>query len=389
MKIGTITLYYNTKNYGGVLQAYALTKFLCNEGHDAKQITFNNQRMATYPKTLLGKLKVYGFGHCFKRFFQYPIEWVDRKINDNLWRRYKGKIEKRSLKFKEFREKIPHTKVYTHDTIFEISDCFECYVAGGDQIWNPKYWSAEYFLQFVKDKKKISISASIGTEHYTEEEQRFARRLLGDFDMITVREESAKRLLKSTFDIASTVVLDPVMLLSAEDWERIAEIPEETIDFSTPYMLCYLLGKNEQVYKKVKWIAKHLKLPIVYLSFAQGPYKKAEERFGDVKLYSVGPEEFLYLLRHCSCMVTDSFHGSVFSVLFHRPFWTMPRYDTGEMVSSDRLYTFLKHLAIEERFFSVKEERDWSADIDWNEVDCRLKEKIIETKKCIRGMLND
>lgn len=389
MKIGIITLYYNTRNYGGVFQAYALTRYLCNQGHDAEQITFNNQRVVNYPKSLIEKLKVYGFGHCFKRFFQYPVEWMDRKINESLWNKYKTGIEKRSLKFKDFRERIPHTKVYTHDTIDEASDCFQCYVAGGDQIWNPKYWNPEYFLQFVKSKKKISISASIGTEHYTEEEQKFAGKLLSDFDMITVREESAKRLLKSTFDIDSTVILDPVMLLSVEEWERIVKIPEEDMDFSTPYLFCYLLGKNVKVYKKVEEIAKYLKLPIVYPSFVQGPYKKTEEQFGDVRLYSVGPEEFLYLLRNSSYIVTDSFHGSVFSVLFHRPFWTMPRYDSGKIVSSDRLYTFLKQMGIEERFFTIKERRDWEKDIVWNGVDSRLKKRIIETKKCIGGMLND
>lgn len=383
MNIAIITLYHESENYGGLFQAYALQKYLETIGNNVVQIDYEKkEREAVHG--FLKKLKKYGVAYCARRCWEIPLSNITGRYDNEIIRKYNSSFQRKKEKFTKFRNMIPHTETYDNESIYEISETYDMYVAGSDQIWNPEYWCDAYFLKFVKGKRKVAISASTGVEQISKKHEVYLRQCLQDFEYISVRENRSQTCIQSYWDGNVNVLIDPVFLLDVLEWEKVEKKYELGVK---DYIFCYLLGKEKKVHKKIRKIAEKIGLPIVYLCFSQPKYYKNECEFGDVQLYDVGPREFIYLLRKSQYVITDSFHGTAFSILFNKQFWTLPRYHLGIKKSSDRIKTILGMLGIKKRMISIHSIRKWNDCIQWDYPNQKLKSEKETIKKEINSLI--
>ncbi len=383
MNIAIITLYHESENYGGLFQAYALQKYLDTIGNSVVQIDYEKEEKKSI-HGFFNKINKYGMLYCARRCFEIPLSMHRGRYDNNILEKYYNLVARKKNKFAEFRNMIPHTELYNINTISEIGEKYDMYVAGSDQVWNPEYWCDSYFLKFVKGKRKVAIAASTGVEKISKKHESYLRQCLQGFEYISVREYKSQTCIAPYCDKDISVVIDPVFLLDVSEWKKI----EHKYDLGIEnYIFCYLLGKEKKIHKKIRKISKKLGLPVVYLCFSQPKYYKDECEFGDIRLYDVGPREFIYLLRNSQYVVTDSFHGTAFSILFNKQFWTLPRYHLGIKKSSNRIKTILEMLDIKKRLISVVSVRKWDDGIQWDEPNQKLNMAKERMKKEIDSLM--
>ena len=303
MKIGTIT-FQRAFSYGARLQAFALVKYLNDLGHNAEVIDYSNIGEASLPKSnFKWAIHKYILKKIFY-FFANKKEVVRRK------------------KFYSFSEKFtPHTPIhYTSiESLNEIEKEYDLFISGSDQVWNPLYNRNDlnFLLHFVKDsRKKLSYAASFGTSELSQNTFEMYKKELATFDDILVREEEGAELVRQMLGTKPNVVLDPTFLIDSEIWKDIAIYPFKK---QFKYILCFKILDVNPIYNK---LIKHLqKITNYKLIVLDNPYQLKRV---NGKLYCTGgPQEFLGLIKNASIVVTNSFHGTVFSILFNRPFYTV------------------------------------------------------------------
>ncbi len=341
--IKILSLYYRNHNYGGQLQAWALHHVLTRNGKDCVQISF--QPNSAYKRSILSRLSSLTVEKVFNRMI--------RLCNFN----FKKKLTTRRKKFIEFEEKIPHTKLYSEKTISECVNKGDIFVVGSDQVWNPDWTSSTYFLDFVpKSNLKIAYAASLGQSKVSNDFLKQISHYLDDFAFISVREKEAKIVLERYLKKKISLVLDPTLLVNEKEWrsQTIAPIPDQS------YIFVYLLGKNTNHKKMIKEYAKRKNLEIVYIPHVHFHYDSKDYGFADKELYDIGPQEFLGLIQNATEVVTDSFHGCVFSVIFKKQFCAFKRHqDDLDNNMNSRLYTFFDSLNLKDRLvedsFSIED----------------------------------
>lgn len=333
-KIGIISLYYKNRNYGGLLQAYAMVKAINKMGYNAEQICL--ERNKTYNKDIR---KVFNL----MSFVKGSIKNVINCFIDPL-------IELRNRRFKEFEEIIPHSKVYDKDTVIESTREYEIFLAGSDQIWNKWWYRPEYFLEFVpSDLYKFSYSASMPDINLSEKQKNLIKKHLSDFKSISVRECKTAEFLSELIGTEVECVVDPTLLLDKDDWNEICT--EKIID--KEYIFCYFLGRNKSFKKEITKFAKKNKLKIVTLPHLV-QLNPEDFFFGDYKLYDVGPEGFISLIKNAEFVFTDSFHAGVFSNLYKTKYYIFNRNEKNDM--NERIMTLLKLFNSTHRFIISVEE---------------------------------
>lgn len=311
MKIGILTLPLHT-NYGGILQAYALQTVLERMGHEVYVIQVKRKEIPLLPlwkrylcyakrailKYIFGKKDVIVFYESHERTI-LPI----LRQNTN-----------------KFISKYIHS--YHINSFNEIGNknIFDAYVVGSDQIWRPLYshWDIEdSFLRFDKQSVTIRIAyaASFGVDtwEYTSEQTENCRKLAQRFNIISVREDSAIHLCKKYLGIDANLVLDPTMLLEAKDYLNLVE--SSKVPKSRGNLMVYLLNTDEEKSEIVNKIVEDKGLtPILFTNNVENSYLPLEERIHPIV------ESWLRGFIDAEYVVTDSFHGCVFSILFHKPF---------------------------------------------------------------------
>ncbi len=347
-KIGIITHYYQSLNYGGNLQAYALTAFLRQRGYDAEQISFSMQGAVEVQRSLWQRIKSKGFCGCFKAFLA--------RLGLDEGKREEKKhqvLSRRREAFAPFNQTvIPHSAdIYTAETVGRCADRYDVFITGSDQVFNPDQYIKAFFLDFVPPyKTKLSYAASLAKTSLSEEEKAIFSRHLADFSAVSLREESAASLLEPLLPQRPAVTLDPTLLLDRAHWASLAE--QRCIE--EDYLFCYFLGDNRNERRLAEAFAREKGLKTVTIAFASGSYCSADKGFGDRTLYDVSPEGFLSLIRHAAYIFTDSFHAVVFSYLFEKQFFVFHRSATGEM--SARITDITTLLGVPERFSHEKRE---------------------------------
>lgn len=359
MKIGILTHYEGTMNYGGALQAYALTKYLQHEGYDAEQVRYlwGNQTFRDYiqnppsppaplPPPVPKELP------AWKRFF--PIV-VLRKIKTIIhsvfftdpqkkWRR--KNFEKRKQATEAFRNAIPHSEnTYTIFDIEKVTDLYDCFITGSDQVWNFTWFNPAFFLEcFSSDKKKIAYAVSAGKSSFEEDEQAYLAKILPQFDAISVREDDLVPAFSGLSGKNEVLhVMDPVFLLSKDEWKAAAS-PRI---IKSRYLFCYFLEEDPHQWQVAEELAKAKRLRLVSIPCAAGKEDQNITPPGK-SAFGVGPLEFLSLIRHADFVLTDSFHASAFSLIFDRPFATFGR--TGRASMGSRIRSLLNLFGCPERF---------------------------------------
>jgi hypothetical protein len=342
MKIAILTHFHNSTNYGGVLQAYALCKYLNNSGHKACQILYsqNNTRLRESSLTL-------------KEISAKIISRVEKKIYHS-----KNKTIKKNLEdnFAEFRNSVPHTQtVYSKATISQTQNEFDAFITGSDQVWNPIWYDSAYFLDFAgSDRIKISYAASIGIGSLDDLQSEMFKKNLSGFNQISVREKMAEELLSPLTKKPISVSVDPTLLLSSDDWDEIAT--ERRID--EPYVFLYALGNDMKIRKIAEEFSKHKGLKLVMLSDLMGYYRREDRKIKADIQNDITPNDFISLIKYADCVITDSFHACVFSLLYKREFFAFSR--TGGLKMGSRIQNLTKtfdcceHYCTEKKQLSVE-----------------------------------
>lgn len=323
-KIGIVTHYYGSVNYGGCLQAYALTHVLREMGYDASQISYNFRTKGPMPAcSFKGRV---------------------RRIIERIF--YSARFEQRYRALEAFRDATPHSeRVYDGSSIGDTTDLYDVFITGSDQVWNTSWYHSAFFLDFVGGgKTKLSYAASLGRPTLSEAEREKMRESLKDYTAISVREQDAVALLSDLTEKKVEWTLDPTLLLSRDDWEKVSSGRK----MKGKYLFCYFLSTDKRTRRLATEYAREKGLTVVTLPHFPSTFSKNDFMFGDVHLYDVTPNDFISLIKNAECVFTDSFHAAVFSNLYKKEFFVFDRLHASEMKT--RILTLLPLFGTEARF---------------------------------------
>lgn len=323
--IGNITICeYRKYNYGNIFQNYAINHFFRKKKIEFKSI----HCIASY---LPGYLRIL----FYQNFHIYVSNQLKVEKSDNL-------DLQRDRNFEKFiAENIKPKRYgwYSERTYRDINKRFGKVIVGSDQVWNPYFSSNKgkrtLLLGFLPPEKRISYAASFGISELPEQWKDLYRDALKDYRAISVREKEGAQIVKELTGRDVPVLIDPTMLLTVEDWRKV-EKPSPARKGKN-YILTYFLGEQSpECRKRIRKISQQHNLDVLELCDRSQP----EE-------YVSGPSEFLDLFDHASLVFTDSFHATVFSILFGKPFVVHNRIQEGMENMGSRITTLLKKLDLE------------------------------------------
>lgn len=364
MRIKTITC-HDVYNYGASLQAFALMAFLRSNGHDVEIIDYlphDKRRRYEYfkvaPTGILRKIVTYlPFLEPIFGFWQNRYEWLSRKRKYNFDQFKKDQLFCTSRRYESFEELKSDRP---------IADMF---VAGSDQIWNVYYDNGRdpsFYCAFEPDtNKRMSYAASFGANTIPEDSKTFVKNMLSQMKAISVREYSGVKIVE-TLGLKAQHVLDPVFLLETADWCAMCRKSR-----SDGYILVYdFLHNDPNVERLSKLLAKKYNKKIVSINDFR-PLGYADENVNDA-----GPVEFLEYIKDADFVISTSFHATAFSVIFSRPFYTLPLVGHG---NSSRMIDFLNMLGLEDRFVTGMEQFQEAKDIDYEAVHENIGQKRLSS----------
>lgn len=348
MKVGILTHYFKSLNYGGNLQAYALCSYINSLGIDAEQIRYD--MISNGNRKLINRLRGKNLSkvvYVISKKIKYNIKRLFNNIFYNSDVRYRNsflKLCKNSfIKFNTITIKNSNFE-YNNETINKTNELYDSFITGSDQVWNFSMFKEAFFLNFVNSgKKKLSYAASVVDYSLSDQQIEYFKKSIESFDAISVRENSAVEYISSFSSKNVNLVVDPTLLLSKNDWNNIAA--ERLI--KEKYIFSYFLGNNKISRKTCEKFAKENNLIIVDIPVANDGFKFLFKDFGD-KTYVASPEEFLSLIKNAEYVFTDSFHAVVFSYIFNKQFFAFKREENDYM--SSRIVDLLKLIHAENRY---------------------------------------
>lgn len=374
--IGVCIKYFH-ENYGGMLQAYATTALLEKYGLDYELIQYEKkltvfEMIRSIPRLLNGVLLLDKYELFLKkRGLRNHPEFAQ---NDSI----------RMACFQKFRNEH-FTKLSPifrgYDMLCAGANRYTAVVTGSDQLWSPAGLPTNFYnLMFVPDGvRKISYASSFGVAQIPWYQKKRTAHYLRRIDYVSMRENRGAQIVTELTGRAVPTVLDPVFMFDRDDWQRM--LPEHR-EIQESYLFAYFLGSNVLHRAAVKKAAEELNCKIVTLPHLD-QYVEADENFGDIALYDVGPERFLNLVRGAAYVCTDSFHGSCFSILYGKPFVVFDRYEESNKHSKNsRIDTLCSNLALVNRRFESGEvlAEQLGADINWDAVGESLRKMRKESE---------
>lgn len=328
-KIGIVTIFDSSGNIGNKLQNYAVIKTYDKLGYDS--YTLATEYNVNFKYIL--KCTILNWARAIikrkKRFNPYSFKRVSRFRKFDSWLNVDySLLNGRSLDY-------------------------DCYSVGSDQVWNPNFYKYDkrrkdyYFLTFTDCKRKIAFSPSFSVDSIPNEWEAWFANKLNTFSALSVREEAGAAIIKKLTGKEATILIDPTLLISCEEWRRISNKPSK---LKGKYVLTYFLSpKCDEAEVKVSELKNEMTIYEIL-----NPEDKV---VGDV-----GPAEFLWLIDHAELILTDSFHACVFSFLFNKPFIVYDRKWNGKCMNS-RLETLLSKFYLERKYAGGNLENDiWEHD---------------------------
>lgn len=327
--IGLIT-YHKSFNYGAMLQVYATQYTIKKIGYDCKIIDYVNKNEKQENKLL-----------CIKRNLSLKQN-IKNILRNVLLKSYFI----RNNNFKDFINRLDRTKKVTNCA--EISKLqIDTFIVGSDQVWNPlitgNNFDPAYLLDFDANRK-ISYASSMGSYKLNNKEMTYIKDKLKSFDAVSVREKFAKEQLEQ-LGIKSTIVCDPTLLITKEEW--IENCCDDSIlrDIPEKYIILYLLEPfSDKISEMLLKVKKVYNLPIVYIAFSNSKKKNV-----DYHLTNVTPEKFVSLINNSDLVLTDSFHGTAFSVNLNKNFISILNPSNPKRVED-----FLNSIELEKNIYNKK-----------------------------------
>lgn len=370
MKIELASCYF-MNNYGSLLQAYALQRFLEDQGNSVENINIDGI------KTDLDKLKIRYYLREAKDFsvILNKAGKVKKSVLKRVDRKYAETLSKRAAKVKIFREKYIKVSplLPTKKEMGEYVSNAGAVIVGSDQLWLPSNIVADYYtLNFVPEQtRKISFSTSFGVSTLPNDYKEQTKKFLSRFDYLSVREDTGKKIIND-LGLACELVCDPTLLLTQEEW--LDAIPDHQ-RIEEPYIFCYFLGNIPEHRELAKKIRSETGMKIVALLHCE-QYSKCDYGYADITPYDVGPDDFVNLIRHAALVLTDSFHGTCFSVIHNKQFFSLPRHRDDEKLSTNsRLYSLAQVLGFKDRIIPLKKIGDININskIDYKDINEKLE----------------
>lgn len=350
-KIGLVS-YHREANFGTMFQAYALAEVIKQSGKACEYIDYYESLKKPVFYSFIRKLA----GQLY-HLLRLPSRG-DFGFFDSL--------EFRDIlnAFNSFHSKyIPVSKErYFYNSLNGIEDEYDLFIVGSDQTWSKAMNMNPYsinFLPFIEDhNKKRSYAPSIGTIHINKEFERRLKRELSSFSYISCRERPNCVSLSSLLGKDVYYVLDPTLLLTKSEWLKVAH----PFNLTEKFILAYILGSKKCVADFAEKLGKANGLPVYYL-ITSPEYLDRQN-----SLSAVGPSEFISIISQAEYVVTDSFHGTIFSINFNRQFYSFAKRESSESsIDNDRISCFLKEVHLENRF-KKDDDVHFEADIEFGEV---------------------
>ncbi len=344
-KIGILT-FHKALNYGANLQAYALQNFMFKLGINNEIVDYNCREMVDRYQKTIRKVK----GNRIKGFI-----W-SLSTAPTVWRKKKNT--------NEFVEKyLVLSRPYNAENISDADSEYRAFITGSDQVWSPTCvgFDPVYFLTFTSPAKKHSYAASVAAKEIPDAIRGEYIRRVSDFENPSLREQSGVHLISSLTGKEAHVNIDPSMLLTAEEWDKICsdEKPAE------PYILLFTVPKPNRLVDYALSLAKKKNLNILYLNNLM-PKK---HRDAITYLEPVKITKFLSLIKNAEYICTNSFHGNAFSVLYHKQFIVEA---SAKKSLSSRSRDLCESLGLSDRILTEEYTPDIDAIADWNKVDMIL-----------------
>jgi hypothetical protein len=360
VKVGILT-FHRANNYGAVLQAYALQETIQQLGHEVEIIDYKQEYIESkYRKVRLNAKSIVSLVRSLVSTVLHYQEFSQRERNFNSFRNNNLTLSKTS-----------------YDKSSEIQG-FDALISGSDQVWNPKAtgYDKTFFLDAIESAiNKISYAASIGRDYITEKEKNFILNNIANFDSISVREESAKRIVSSLTDKDIARVLDPTLLADQKIWDKFISKNEYG-----DYLLVYSVGPLNNLLEIVKETSLKLGIRVLFIT-----EKKIKTSSNQVHLKGVSPEKLLTLIYNAKFIVTNSFHGTAFSLIFNKNFFTIPHKDSGaRMIELLSLFNLSKLLVTNKN--EISELLTYS--INYDEINEILRQEKNKSLKYLESSLS-
>lgn len=311
-KVGIVTWYWG--NYGSILQAYALQRTVNGLGYHCEII--NHHVTESRGKQIKYRIKHNGILNTTKYYISQGISKLLIPKNKE--------INKRCATLDGFvNEKLKLSARMYNNSDYKQCNGYDIYISGSDQIWNPEhtFLSEFYWLNFAEPtSNRIAYAPSIGNPKLFDDDKEIIRKYLKRFSAISVREALGAELLNEILGGKKVITIsDPSMLVTVDEWSAV--LPENTI--TSPYLFAYILRDTNEQREFIKKTARAMGLKLVV-------YPALEQKFcvnswGDVNIFDDNPFDFLMRIRDAEIVITDSFHCSVFSLMFHKCFYVMKK----------------------------------------------------------------
>ncbi len=352
-------------NYGSMLQSFATQKMLDGYGINYELLSYKKKYTPLFAMKSLPR-------------FLNGVIWQD-KLNERRKKKFlnkhpelKKEVSERTNAFNQFRENFfsaPIKTYYGYDELQGQSKKYSAFIAGSDQLWSPSGLPTNFYnLMFTyDDATRISYASSFGVKKIPWYQRRRTKNYLNRIQFISCREESGSEIVKDLTNRDVPVVADPTILFDGDEWEQM--LPCKRIQ-DGKYIFSYILGTDKKYRDEVLELSKKTGLPIVSIH----QYVDADLEFGNIEITDAGPTEFVNLIRNAEYVCTDSFHGSVFSILCHRKLVIFNRYsDTSSSSKNTRIDNLCSRLGLSDRRFSGDIIKNASGEIDYISIDKKLE----------------
>lgn len=345
-KIGILT-FHRALSYGAMLQAYALQNFMLELGIENEIVDYNCKYMVDH------------YQKNFRKTQGNPIKGLGWNLMT-----LSGVKKERKTRDEFVNKHLVLSKNYTADTINSATDNYSAFITGSDQVWSPTCvgFDPVYFLTFAKPQQKYSYAASIATKTIPENLKDEFKNRIQTFQMCSLREQSGAEIVKDLTGKDAFVNIDPTLLLTQKSWDKLAvNVLDE------PYIFLFTVHKPKNLINYSLELHKKTGLKVVYLNKLKTCKDKGIEYMDPVTA-----DKFVGLIKNASYVCTNSFHGTAFSVIYHKNFVVETETCKGKNIRSEEL---LNHLGLNNRIMNSQNNTDINAKSDWNYVEEKLQEE--------------
>lgn len=346
-----IITYNRSVNYGALLQAYALKESI-KKYVEVELLNYNNKFVEKKESVKL----------LSKSFFKNILRTLQ--------------FRKKYKRSHAFIKAMASEKIYQRENLIVENFSNDKIIVGSDQVWNYNCSGSDttFLLDWCEKAKKYSYAASFGVSELTKNQIPVFKESLSKFRYISVRERTGQAICKEQLNLDAEIVLDPTLLITKEEWKKRFNIEDK----DNQYILVYSFSKNKEFIETVKYISKLTGLPIYNISIS------VKDFFGDKVIKNAGPKEWLELFYNATFIVTDSFHGTAFSVNFNKPFYVFAK-----NAKASRIVDLLDVLGLQNRLNPVSTDINLKMEIDYNSVNEKLEIERTKSIAFIEKIIND